>query len=53
MKLRHPIARARGLGSAQAGVEHWWAQRWNSIVLVLVMLVSGLPWAASWGGAFQ
>jgi succinate dehydrogenase / fumarate reductase membrane anchor subunit len=39
MKLRHPIARARGLGSAQGGVEHWWAQRWNSIVLMLLT-----PW---------
>jgi succinate dehydrogenase / fumarate reductase membrane anchor subunit len=39
MKLRHPIARARGIGSAQGGVEHWWAQRWNSLVLMVLT-----PW---------
>jgi len=39
MKLRHPIARARGIGSAQGGVEHWWAQRWNSVVLMVLT-----PW---------
>ena len=39
MKLRNPIAQARGLGSAKGGVEHWWAQRWNSVVLVLLT-----PW---------
>jgi len=39
MKLRHPIATARGIGSAQGGVEHWWAQRWNSVVLIVLT-----PW---------
>ena len=25
--LRTPLARARGLGSARAGVGHWWMQQ--------------------------
>ena len=31
---RSPIARARGLGSAKEGVQHWWAQRLTAIALV-------------------
>jgi len=32
--LRTPLARARGLGSAKAGVHHWWAQRLTAIALI-------------------
>ena len=32
--LRTPLARARGLGSAKAGVQHWWAQRLTAIALI-------------------
>jgi succinate dehydrogenase / fumarate reductase membrane anchor subunit len=32
--LRTPLARARGLGSAKAGVSHWWAQRLTAIALI-------------------
>jgi succinate dehydrogenase / fumarate reductase, membrane anchor subunit len=32
--LRTPLARARGLGSAKAGVHHWWAQRITAIALI-------------------
>jgi succinate dehydrogenase / fumarate reductase membrane anchor subunit len=32
--LRSPLARARGLGSAKAGVHHWWAQRITAIALI-------------------
>jgi succinate dehydrogenase / fumarate reductase membrane anchor subunit len=32
--LRTPLARARGLGSARAGLHHWWAQRLTAIALV-------------------
>jgi succinate dehydrogenase / fumarate reductase membrane anchor subunit len=39
MSLRHPIARARGLGSAKDGTGHWWAQRLSSIALALLT-----PW---------
>jgi succinate dehydrogenase / fumarate reductase, membrane anchor subunit len=32
--LRSPLARARGLGSAQDGTAHWWAQRVTAVALV-------------------
>jgi len=32
--LRTPLARARGLGSAHAGLHHWWMQRLTAIALV-------------------
>ena len=32
--LRTPLARARGLGSAKAGVHHWWVQRLTAIALI-------------------
>ena len=38
MKLRTPLARARGLGSAKTGVEHWWAQRWTALALVPLVI---------------
>lgn len=34
--LRAPIARARGLGSAKHGAEHWWAMRLTSLALVFL-----------------
>lgn len=45
--LQHPLKRARGLGSAQSGVAHWWAQRTTAVALTLlslwfVILVLGL-----------
>ena len=36
--MRSPLGRARGLGSAQAGVAHWWAQRLTAIALVPLTL---------------
>lgn len=38
MDLRTPLARARGLGSAKEGVNHWWAQRVTAIALVPLTL---------------
>lgn len=32
--LRDPLARARGLGSAKAGVGHWWVQRVTATALI-------------------
>ncbi len=32
--LRTPLARARGLGSARAGLHHWWAQRLTAVALI-------------------
>jgi len=37
--LHHPLARARGLGSAKSGVHHWIAQRVSAGLLLLL-----LPW---------
>jgi succinate dehydrogenase / fumarate reductase, membrane anchor subunit len=39
MKLRHPLARARGLGSANDGTHHFWIQRLTSVALALLV-----PW---------
>ncbi len=33
---RHPMKIARGLGSAQSGVDHWWVQRLTAAALVLL-----------------
>ena len=32
--LRSPLGRARGLGSAKAGLHHWWAQRITALALI-------------------
>jgi len=34
MKLRSPLAKVRGLGSAKEGTHHWWAQRLSAIALI-------------------
>ena len=39
MSLRHPLATAKGLGSAKDGVNHWWQQRLTAIALALLT-----PW---------
>lgn len=36
--MRPPVARAAGLGSARAGVGHWWLERVTAIALVPLML---------------
>ncbi|HEV2681398.1 MAG TPA: succinate dehydrogenase, hydrophobic membrane anchor protein, partial [Rhodanobacter sp.] len=33
---RHPLKIARGLGSSQSGVGHWWTQRVTAAALVLL-----------------
>lgn len=38
MSLRSPLGRARGLGSAKSGVEHFTMQRLSAIALVPLML---------------
>jgi len=42
-RLRSPLGRAIGLGSAKEGVEQWWAQRVSAVALVVL----GLWFAAS------
>jgi succinate dehydrogenase / fumarate reductase membrane anchor subunit len=36
--LQNPLKRARGLGSSQSGVGHWWTQRITAAALVLLGL---------------
>jgi succinate dehydrogenase / fumarate reductase, membrane anchor subunit len=33
-RMRSPLGRALGLGSAKEGVEHWWLQRLTAVALV-------------------
>jgi len=52
--LRSDLARVRGLGSAKAGVGHWWAQRVTALALIplavwfvaQVIHLAGAPHAA-------
>jgi len=37
-RLRSPLGRAIGLGSAKEGVRHWWDQRVTALVLVPLVL---------------
>lgn len=37
-QLRHPMKHARGLGSAQHGVDHWWTQRVTAAALIALGL---------------
>ena len=36
--LTTPLARARGLGSARQGAEHWWHERVSSVALLLLFV---------------
>ncbi len=37
-RLRSPLGRALGLGSAKEGVAHWWAQRVSAVALIPLSL---------------
>jgi succinate dehydrogenase / fumarate reductase, membrane anchor subunit len=37
-RMRSPLARAMGLGSAKEGVEHWWMERVSAVALVPLTL---------------
>jgi len=37
-RLRSPLGRVRGLGSAKEGAHHWWVQRLTSVALVPLIL---------------
>ncbi|MEI7038007.1 succinate dehydrogenase, hydrophobic membrane anchor protein [Fulvimonas yonginensis] len=37
-EYRNPLKKARGLGSAQHGVSHWWTQRVTAVALVALGL---------------
>lgn len=38
MKLRTPLAEARGLGAAKEGIHHWWMQRLTALALIPLLL---------------
>ena len=38
MEMRSPLARARGLGSSNDGIHHWWVQRLTGIALIPLVL---------------
>lgn len=51
MNYRTPLRKARGLGSAKGGTEHWWAQRVTAVALIplslwFVVSVAELPYAS-------
>jgi succinate dehydrogenase / fumarate reductase membrane anchor subunit len=58
--MRSQLGRARGLGAAKSGVEHWWAERVGAVALVplslwfvfsvLSMLGADQPSVAAWTG---
>jgi succinate dehydrogenase / fumarate reductase membrane anchor subunit len=37
-RMRSPLSRARGLGSAKEGAEHWWMQRVTAVALIPLTL---------------
>ena len=57
MNMRSPLSRARGLGSAKTGTDHWWAQRLTALALiplviwfiVSMIIVTGADHAAAVG----
>ena len=53
MNMRNPIARARGHGSAKAGVHHWYAQRASAVLLIFLVawLIYGVLSLA--GGGYE
>ena len=44
VRMETPLGRVRGLGSAEAGAEHWWHERLTSIAafLLFVWLIASL-----------
>src|SRR5262249_8837121 len=51
-RMRSPLGRAIGLGSAKEGVDHWWAQRITALALVplVVWFVISVVELAGWAG---
>jgi succinate dehydrogenase / fumarate reductase membrane anchor subunit len=37
-EFKTPLSKARGLGTARLGVEHWWMQRVTAVALILLSL---------------
>jgi succinate dehydrogenase / fumarate reductase membrane anchor subunit len=52
-RLRSPLGRALGLGSAKEGVEHWWLQRVTAVALVPLTLWFVAALVAHLGADYQ
>lgn len=52
MSLRSPLGRARGLGSAKSGTQHWWAQRLTALALVPLAIWFVIAVITATGGSF-
>ncbi len=52
MSLRSPLGRARGLGSAKSGTQHWWAQRLTAIALVPLVVWFVIAMVAATGSDY-
>ena len=50
---RTPLARARGLGSAKAGVHHWWMQRLTAIALIPLVVWFAISLVMLSGAEYQ
>ena len=50
MSMRSPLGRARGLGSAKSGTQHWWAQRLTALALVPLTIWFVIAMVAATGG---
>jgi succinate dehydrogenase membrane anchor subunit len=49
VSMRTPLARAKGLGAAGHGVEHWWLHRMTAVsniplIVAFVIIVAALSW---------
>ncbi|MGH8551187.1 MAG: succinate dehydrogenase, hydrophobic membrane anchor protein [Methylococcales bacterium] len=42
MNFKTPLSKARGLGSAKAGLHHWWVQRVTAVALIPLTLWFGI-----------
>ena len=55
MRIQTPLARARHLGSAMEGPEHWWMQRMTSLMLIPLTLwfVASMWWLGVGGATYE
>lgn len=52
MSLRSPLGRARGLGSAKSGTQHWWSQRLTAVALVPLIIWFVISMVAATGSDY-
>ena len=53
MNFKSPLAKARGLGSAQQGTHHWWMQRVTAIALIPLSLWFAIAIASSADASYE